>query len=251
VIVMTDDDVEMPPTWLETLIAPLARADVSAVTGNVLPLKLETEAQRLFELYGGLGRGFRRREVDGTWFAGFGRGAVPTWELGATANAAFRASIFADPRIGLLDEALGAGTPTGCSEDTYLFYRILRAGQTVVYEPAAYVWHSHRSDLAGLRRQVYDYSKGHVAYHLTTLVRDGDLRALLHLAIRLPRGHLWRIRRRLSGRDSYPLRLSLVEICGHLAGPWALWRSYCRVRRDGRSGPYVPPIRRLGRGGCT
>ena len=37
--------------------------------------------------------------------------------LGATANAAFRRSIFFDPAIGLLDEALGAGMPTGCSED--------------------------------------------------------------------------------------------------------------------------------------
>ena len=77
------------------------------------------------------------------------RGAVPTWKLGATANAAFRAAIFSDPAIGVLDEALGAGMPTGCSEDTYLFYRILKAGHTIVYEPAAWVWHEHRRDARG------------------------------------------------------------------------------------------------------
>ena len=60
------------------------------------------------------------------------RRAVPTWRIGSTANAAFRASIFSDPRIGLMDEALGAGMPTGCSEDTYLFYKVLRAGYRIV-----------------------------------------------------------------------------------------------------------------------
>ena len=44
-------------------------------------------------------------------------------------------SLFSDAAVGLLDEALGAGTPTGCSEDTYLFYRMLSAGHTIVYEP--------------------------------------------------------------------------------------------------------------------
>ena len=45
-----------------------------------------------------------------------------------------------------MDEALGAGMPTGCSEDTYLFYKILKAGYTLVYEPSADVWHRHRRD---------------------------------------------------------------------------------------------------------
>jgi O-antigen biosynthesis protein len=96
------------------------------VTGNVLPIELETSAQKLFEVYGGLQRGFERRQVDRNWFESFKRHAVPTWRLGATANAAFRASLFSDPQIGLLDEALGPGTPTGCGEDIYLFLEPLR-----------------------------------------------------------------------------------------------------------------------------
>ena len=66
----------------------------------------------------------------------------------------------------------------GCSEDTYLFYKILKAAIRSSYEPAAYVWHKHRRDLAALRRQLYNYSKGHVAYQLTTLLRDHDRRAV-------------------------------------------------------------------------
>jgi glycosyltransferase involved in cell wall biosynthesis len=243
VVITTDDDVTMPSDWLEKLVAPLVNPDVMAVTGNILPLELETPAQRLFEAYGGLGRGFGGMVVDGSWFQQF-RSAVPTWQLGGMANAAFRATIFTRPQIGLLDESLGRGTPTGCGEDTYLFYKILKAGYTLIYEPAVYVWHKHRRDLADLRRQLYDYSKGHVAYHLTTLMRDQDLRALVRLGIRLPQTYIRRIKDRLCGRSEYPMSLILIEMAGNLAGPWALWRSRRIVKRRGRSTPYVPVSQR-------
>jgi O-antigen biosynthesis protein len=102
-VIIADDDVSMPPGWLEKLVAPFARDDVMIVTGNVLPIELETSAQKLFEVYGGLQRGFKRCEADGNWFDSFKRKAVPTWKLGSTANAAFRATLFSDPQVGLLD----------------------------------------------------------------------------------------------------------------------------------------------------
>ena len=244
IIVAVDDDVRMPEDWLETLIAPFARNDVMTVTGNVLPFELKTRAQRTFEIYGGLGRGLDRRDADRDWFDSFHSKAVPTWELGATANAAFRAGIFADPDIGLLREELGPGSPAGCGEDTYLFYKVLKQGHTIVYEPEAFVWHAHRREMPALRRQIFDYSKGHVAYHLLTLLEDNDLRALRRIALSLPRIHLGRIAKRALGRGRYPLSLSLLEIAGNLAGPWALWRARHRVRRLGRSRPYVPVVER-------
>jgi GT2 family glycosyltransferase len=235
IVIATDDDVIAPPDWLEKLLTPFASPDVMVVTGNVLPWKLETAAQRLFECYGGLGRGDKRRVADGKWFRRC-RTAVPTWALGATANAAFRSSIFSHPHIGLMDEALGPGMPSGVGEDTYLFYKVLKAGYTLVYEPAAWVWHKHRRDLSALRRQIFDYSKGHVAYHLTTLLRDGDWRAVINLVLLLPWTHIRRALRRLSGRSDYPLSLILLEAAGNLVGPQALWKSRRRVRREGPSG---------------
>ena len=234
ILVAIDDDVTVPAGWLERLVAPFARPEVMAVTGHVLPIELETESQYRFEAYGGLGKGFTRFEVNGEWFRNL-RGAVPTWNIGATANAAFRATIFRDPAIGVLDEALGAGMPTGCSEDTYLFYRILKADHTIVYEPTAWVWHRHRRDPRALRHQIYSYSKGHVAYHLTTLLRDGDRRALIRLGYSLPKVYLKRTWVRLRGWSDYPLSLILVEIGGTLAGPWALWQARRKVRKLGPS----------------
>ena len=234
IIATTDDDAVCAPDWIERLVAPFERDDVMIVTGNVLPIELETEAQRLFEAYSGLGRGFTRREADGEWFRRLRR-AVPTWELGCTANAAFRASVFVDPDIGLMDEALGAGTPTGCSEDTYLFYLVLKAGYTIVYEPDALVWHRHRATMRALRKQIYSYSKGHAAYQLTTWLNDRDDRALVRLLYELPRIYARRAWDRVCGRSEHSLRFIALEVLGNLAGPWALWRSRRRVRRLGRS----------------
>ncbi len=244
IIITVDDDAVMPPDWLEKVVAPFNRAEVMTVTGNVLPLELETKAQHLFEVYGGLGRGFERREFDRAWFDSCGRRAVPTWLLGATANAAFRASVFGDRNIGLMDEVLGAGTPTGCSEDTYVFYKVLKAGYVIVYEPAAYVFHKHRREMGALRRQIYSYSKGHVAYHLMTLLHHRDLRALVRLFFELPQTYYRRIKQRILGGGAYPLSLIIVEMVGNLAGPWALLKSRRKVRRNGRSNPYVRPSER-------
>lgn len=230
IVVATDDDVAAPAGWLERLVAPFVRADVMCVTGNVLPMELETEAQWLFEEYGGLGKGFTPIEADGHWFRSR-RDAVPTWRLGATANAAFRASVFRDPRIGLLDEALGAGMPTGCSEDTYLFYKILAAGGTMLYEPTAYVWHRHRTTMAALRQQIRAYSRGHVAYHLLTLTRHHDVRTLIRFFYSLPKTYARRALDRLRGWSQYPLSLILLEIQGNLEGGWALWQARRRVKR--------------------
>lgn len=244
IVIATDDDVVVPPHWIDSLVAPFCDPEVMVVTGNVLPLDLSGDAQQLFESYGGLGRGMKPFEVDGRWFWSFRR-AVPTWSLGGTANAAFRSTIFHDPRIGLLDEALGAGTPAGCSEDTDLFYRVLRAGFKLVYEPHAFVWHRHRNTARELRKQIYAYAKGHVAYQLTTLVRDRDWRAVTRLVLELPRVYWWRIWSRLRGNSAYPLSLVALEIAGTIAAPFAWWRARRRVRQLGRSVPYVPVHARL------
>jgi GT2 family glycosyltransferase len=238
IVATTDDDVVCPSDWIERVVAPFADPRVAVVTGNVLPASLDTDAERLFEAYGGLGRGFQRLRVDARWFTRWRR-AVPTWQLGCTANAAFRASIFRERAIGLMDEALGAGTPTGCSEDTYVFYRVLKAGHAIVYEPSAYVWHRHRNSLQALRRQIYAYSKGHVAYHLTTWLRDRDARGLIRVFYELPVTHMRRVYHRLRGWNDYPMRLLWLEVAGNLAGPFALWRARRRVRALGSSTPLL------------
>jgi O-antigen biosynthesis protein len=234
IVITLDDDVVVPPNWLENLVAPFARPEIGVVTGNLLPLALETPSQQIFEIYdGSLGRGFAAFEADYQWFSNRFL-AVPTWELGATAIAAFRSNVLADPRVGWMDERLGPGVPSGAGEDLYFFYRILKAGHRLVYEPRAWGWHEHRRTLPELRKQLFNYSKGNIGYHLTVLLRDRDLRVLPTVLVFLPIYYAKRLLRWLMGDRDYPLSLTWVEIKGILAGPWGLWQSHRLIRKIGR-----------------
>lgn len=248
IMVCTDDDVIFAPDWLDRLLAPFRRNDIDIVCGHVLPMALESEAQIRFEQYGGLGRGYEPFEVDQAWFfESWGR-AVPTWMLGATANAAFRASLLRDPDVGLFEETLGAGLPAGVGEDTYLFYRALKSGYRLRYEPTSVVWHEHRRTREELKQQLAAYGRGHVAYHLHTLLRDHDARALLRFAAvaswqteSAARALLGALSPRLRGH-SLPLDLVLTEAWGNLVGPLAFLRSHRIVNQRGRSAPMPPPV---------
>jgi O-antigen biosynthesis protein len=236
-ILSTDDDVIIPENWVDNLLRPFSRADVMVVTGNVLPLTLENEAQHHFEMYGGLGKGYEQKEYGRRWFGSFKKYAVPTWNIGACANAAFRSGIFINKNIGLLEEVLGPGMPSGVGEDTYLFYKVLKQEFTIIYEPKAYVWHKHRKTNKAFRKQLYNYSKGHVSYHIVTGINDRDIRGLFTLTYALPKYHLFRVIRAVVGRNDFPLNLILVEIAGNLIGPFALLLSWLKVKRLGRSQP--------------
>jgi GT2 family glycosyltransferase len=225
IVVTTDDDVRVPPGWLDRLLEPFRRNDVLAVCGNVQPLELANRTQIEFERAGPLGKGFDRFESRWEHPRLMWR-ACPTWELGATANAAFRATAFSDPEIGLMDVALGPGTATGVGEDSYLLYRIVRAGYTVVYEPTAVVWHRHRDTPGALERQITGYYSGHVAHQLTTLLRDRDPRAVNRLA-RLGAYVVTARARSLLPAAPVPPDLARAQLRGAASGPL----NYVRARR--------------------
>jgi GT2 family glycosyltransferase len=240
-LVFTDDDTLASCDWLENLVAPLfSRRDVAAVTGQTLPLKLQTEAEVLFEAYGGLGRGETPAEFDRRWLnSNWSR--LPLWQIGTTANAAFRADIFSDPAIGLLDERLGAGSPAGAWEDLYLFYRILQAGHVIVYQPGAKIRHAHRENLPELSQQLQAYRRGEVAFCLLALQREREWRALLHLLLWIP---YWRVTqllgellRRTRGEKRFQLSMVMREYLAYLSGPASLFLSHRRARRLLRKSP--------------
>lgn len=239
-VVTIDDDVTVPSDWLEKLIAPFNRSEVLSVCGGVLPLVLDTPAQLMFEdLKGGLCFGFERREVNKAWLDSFQTGMPPIWELGVSANAAFRSTIFADPAVGLMEESLGAGTPTAGAEENHFAYKILRSGGTIIYDPSAYVWHHHRRTLKAFYHQVHGQMVSCPALNLTLWLQEGDLRGRQQLFIHMPR-YFWQCwRDRILGRSKTPGIILFHEFKGYFMGFWGYWKSQRLVKRQGRSDRYI------------
>jgi hypothetical protein len=162
VIAFVDDDVRVDRGWAAALRRPFAEdAGVMAVLGLVAPMELRDEAQMRFERHGGFGRGFDRRWLQRT-AEPLPSALLNTGQIGTGANMAFRRAIF--DKLGPFNVALGAGTPAQGGEDLEMMFRVIAAGWTVVYEPAALVWHRHRRDLLELRRQIRSWGRGAFGY---------------------------------------------------------------------------------------
>lgn len=157
-----DDDVVVDRGWLAGLAdAWRSRPDAGGFTGLVLPFRLDTEAQVIFEGGGGFGRGFRRIEyrdrLHGNPLHPVGAGI-----LGAGCNMAFDRRLLIE--LGGFDEALDTGAPLPGGGDLDIFYRVLRSGRPMVYEPGYAVYHEHRETIAQLRRQYWSWGLGMMAF---------------------------------------------------------------------------------------
>jgi GT2 family glycosyltransferase len=184
ILAFTDDDVEVHPEWVSRLARSFEDEKALALTGLVLPAELRTESQWLFESeFGGFSQGYRQLVFDTEFQRRTKRYGVPVWRIGAGANMAFRREAFRE--VGLFHELLGAGA-AGCSEDSDLWYRLLRRGWTCRYDPAVVVFHRHRADLGALHRQMHAYMKGHVATLLLQAEQHRDAGNLYRLAASLP-----------------------------------------------------------------
>jgi GT2 family glycosyltransferase len=185
IVAFTDDDATVHRDWLWRLRDAFTEPDVMVVTGLVLPAALETESQVVFEtVFGGFFRGFQRIVYDTDFFEQTRSHPVPVWKIGAGANMAVRRRAF--ELVGEFDERLGAGA-AGCSEDSEFWYRLLAEGFRCRYEPAAVAFHRHREDLLGLKRQLHDYMRGHVAALFVQHARHRDRANLVRAFFALPR----------------------------------------------------------------
>ncbi|MBK8901207.1 MAG: glycosyltransferase [Anaerolineaceae bacterium] len=231
IVAFTDDDVAIDSQWVKALVPHFANEAVMCVTGLVAPAARETAAQNIFEDYGGFGRGFETRyytmEMQKHW---------RYWPLGAGifgtgCNMAYRKSLFA--QIGAFDPALDVGTPSHGAGDHDMFYRTLRAGYVLVYEPAALIWHYHRASFQKLQSQLYDFGRGVYAFWTKTFLTDAPMRwKTLTFAMLWYGG--WFGKRLLRRSGSFPRSLVLAEALGALRGPLAYWQAVRQARRIAR-----------------
>lgn len=237
ILAITDDDVVVDPGWLLALVRGFQVAEhVVCVSGLVLPLELETQAQDWFEQYGGYSKGFTRRLFD----IGEHHPRTPLFpytsgQVGTGANIAFKAAYLR--ALGGFDPALGTGTPARGGEDLFVFFQILMRRHAILYEPAAILYHPPHRHYTDLCKQMYSYGVGLTAYLTKSLLYRPLL--ALDLIKKIPLGIFFTFstsspKNRGKSLD-YPKELTKLELQGMLYGPLAYLRSRWALHRSLRS----------------
>jgi glycosyltransferase involved in cell wall biosynthesis len=230
-LLFTDDDVALDKNWATQMRIPFADEQVAAVTGAVVPMEFEHPSQELYEQYGGFNRGFAVKTFSllNSIPSGAGR-------AGAGASMGVRRSLAIDMK--LFDCELDCGTPSYSGGDFYAFYRLIRAGYSIVYWPEAIAWHRHRQTYADLKTMLFGYGVGVYCVLLRCLLEHHDTDALL-LGLNWFRQYHLRefLRGLLKKPDARPLGLILSEIRGVFHAPAAYRTVRGRERKLGPLGP--------------
>jgi O-antigen biosynthesis protein len=223
-LVFTDDDALVDRHWLAEIVQGFRAAPrVDAVSGLLVPRRLDTPARVWFEQYGGFSRGYKQRIFDLHENRPSDEPLYPfaAGLFGTGNNMAFRAETL--QAIGAFDPALGNGTPALGGVDSEVLLRTVILGHRLVYRPNALVWHDHRADYAALRRQVYSYGAGLTAYLLKTVTTNPIV--LPAFLAHLPRGIGFALQpgspTNARKADDYPRDLTRAELRGMLHGPLA------------------------------
>jgi O-antigen biosynthesis protein len=231
-VAFTDDDVTIDPAWLPAIRGTFAASpDVDCVTGLILPLELETQAQLLVERFAGYAKGFLPRiyalehpPPDQPLFpytAGY---------FGSGANMAFRTAALR--RLGGFDPVLGTGTRARGCEDLDICIRVLNAGSRLAYEPRAVVWHRHPDTHAHLRRRAFDYGVALGAMLTKHLLIGPNRWAMISRVPQAARYYTSPESRKNATRgDSFPASLTRLERAGLLYGPLAYLASRLEALR--------------------
>ena len=235
-VAFVDDDAVIDARWLDGLAAALqANPDAALVTGQVLPYELTTRAQLLFEARGGFRRGFHRLRYRGQTHLSNRLYPCGPGIFGTGCNMVVRRATALE--LGGFDEALDTGAPLPGGGDLDMFYRVIRAGHPLVYEPRMLVFHEHRRDYEGLRRQYWTWGQGYMAFVAKSYTWDRELRGRLRAITRWWfQHHLGELVRSAVGRTRHPAGLVGARLAGALAGLMGTYprsvRRAERIRRE-------------------
>jgi GT2 family glycosyltransferase len=192
---------------------------------------LETEAQILFEKRGGFEKSFTTIRYQST------RPGDPYYpciggKFGTGCNMAFRREVL--QALGGFDEALDTGAALPGGGDTDMFYRVVRAGYPLIYEPQFMVFHRHRRELKQLRQQyARRWPQGLMAFLAKTYGSDVSHRPQVRrLTLWWFETHLRELIASLRGNHILPARMILAELWGGIVGILIAYpRSVSRLKR--------------------
>ena len=214
VVAFVDDDVLVHPMWIFWVWHSFQDLSVVAMTGLVIAAELQTEAQVNFEMFWSFNRGYADKIYAQEFFNSTLPIGPPVWKIGAGANMAFRKSVF--EKTGLFNEFLDVGA-AGCNGDSEMWYRILHAGLSIHYNPRAIVYHEHRKEHEGLKKQLYYYMRGFTVAALLQQRQQQKAGYKRHLFRVLPRYYIGLVKK---GFPNYESRTSTIwaEMKGIVSG---------------------------------
>jgi len=189
IIVFIDDDFIVARDWLKYIIRNYNDRNVMAVTGRMIdvvpnPLIKDILEQTLTFDRGNKKRIFCKKDlsliklllaVKKIGKRHLGEYTPAPYGIGF-GFCSFRKKVF--EIVGLFDEKLGRGTPSQGGEDIDMYYRILKHGYKIVYEPKASVFHFH---LFHSMKDLKDYSYkcgSSLAYFMKKYLHDPYVLAL-------------------------------------------------------------------------
>lgn len=244
IIAFTDDDVVVDRRWLKNLAYGFEHGRrVACVCGLVPSAEVLTPSQSYFDRRVDWARRCDSARYDIT--------SPPDDDLlfpfhvglyGTGANFAVRKDVVTD--LGGFDEALGIGSPAQSGEDLDMFTRILLAGHRLAREPSAVVWHRHRSTVAELETQIYNYGLGLGAWAFKMLTKPRTFGMVIR-RVRPGIRHL-RTVTAVDGSDTHGFDPALTTLYrrerhGLWHGPIALLRG----RLAGRHGAPLKPFPKM------
>jgi glycosyltransferase involved in cell wall biosynthesis len=155
ILVFTDDDMIFSDSWLRALCDLFACTPVPAcVTG---PVEVHRDSHP--SLQPEIRKGRRRYRYP-----------CEPWEVGRGNNMSFARRYL--ERAGAFDTRLGAGTASGSGEDVDMFYRILKLGGEIVFDPEVSAYHDHRRHVPEeIEAVVRNYAVGGTAFLVKYAVR--------------------------------------------------------------------------------
>jgi GT2 family glycosyltransferase len=203
-----DDDMWVDPHWWGALVRALAAAGERAVvTGRVLAAPPEVA--------GGIAPSIMDGEERRVYRGRLGQDVLAAGNMALPRRAL--------EEIGPFDERLGAGGRFPSSEDNDFGFRLLRAGWSIVYEPAAVLYHRAWRTKGDFPRVRWCYGLGQGAFYAKHLRNDRSLLGrfggdLARQARKLPA--------RLRERELRLMASDLAYAAGLLAGMagWAVAR---------------------------
>jgi hypothetical protein len=132
-------------------------------------------------------------------------------------------------KLGGFDEAMDNAISLPSGGDIDIFFRVIRAGYLLQYEPNYLVFHQHRRELQALRHQYWNWGLGVMAFVDKSYRTDPPYRSKLRrVVVWWFAKQLWQLQKSLIGRHALPPNMIGAELWGGIVG---LLGRYSRSQR--------------------